>query len=72
MHMPVDAFEDHCWKDVFGPNDFTVYAPYRRRVRIGERPAVLAIDLHRCVFPDAPLPVIEAMWPRRPSSTAIC
>lgn len=59
--MDADTFENHCWRDVFGEDIFTVYAPYRRRVRIGERPAVLAIDLYRCVFPDAPLPVIEAI-----------
>lgn len=57
----VDTFEDHCWKDVIGPETLTVYKPYRRGVRIGERPAVLAIDLYRCVFPDRPLPVIEAV-----------
>ena len=43
-------FEDHCWKDVISPETMKVYEPYRRDVYVGERPALLAIDLYNFVY----------------------
>lgn len=43
-------FEDHCWKDVISPEDLKVYEPYHRDIYVGERPALLAIDLYNFVY----------------------
>lgn len=43
-------FEDHCWKDIVGPEILDVYKPYRREVFVGPRPALLAIDLYNIVY----------------------
>ena len=43
-------FEDHCWKDVFDAETLEIYEPYRREVRVGRGPAVLAIDLYNKVY----------------------
>ena len=45
-----ELFEDHCWKDVFSADDLQTYAPYARETRIGESPALLAIDLYNLVY----------------------
>lgn len=45
-----EEFEDHCWKDVFSPEDLETYAPYARETYIGENPALLAIDLYNLVY----------------------
>ena len=39
-------FEDHCWKDIVDEEILEIYEPYRREVRIGRNPAVLAIVGH--------------------------
>ncbi len=43
-------FEDHCWKDIVGPEILKIYEHYRRDVYVGARPAVLAIDLYNLVY----------------------
>ena len=43
-------FEDHCWEDVVSPEILKVYEPYRRDVYVGDRPALLAIDLYNFVY----------------------
>jgi nicotinamidase-related amidase len=43
-------FEDHCWKDVIGPEVLAIYEPYRRKLRLPSRPALLAIDLYNLVY----------------------
>jgi maleamate amidohydrolase len=43
-------FEDHCWKDVVSPEELETYKPYRRDLYVGERPALLAIDLYNFVY----------------------
>ncbi|MEX2453560.1 MAG: isochorismatase family protein [Rhodospirillaceae bacterium] len=43
-------FEDHCWKDVVPAEILKIYEPYRRDVYVGERPALLAIDLYNLVY----------------------
>ncbi len=45
-----DRFEDHCWKDIVSADILKVYEPYRRETRVGERPALLAIDLYNLVY----------------------
>ena len=37
-------FEDHCWKDIVDDETLEIYEPYRREVRVGRNPAVLAIQ----------------------------
>lgn len=43
-------FEDHCWKDVVSPEELKIYKHYERDVYVGERPALLAIDLYNFVY----------------------
>jgi maleamate amidohydrolase len=52
-------FEDHCWKDVFDAETFEIYEPYRRDLRVGRSPAVLAIDLYNKVYQGGRRPVRE-------------
>jgi maleamate amidohydrolase len=43
-------FEDHCWRDVVSDEILKVYEPYHRDLYVGERPALLAIDLYNLVY----------------------
>ena len=43
-------FEDHCWKDIVPAEDIATYKTFRREVRLGRRPALLAIDLYNVVY----------------------
>jgi len=43
-------FEDHCWKDVVTPEILKTYTPYHRETYIGQRPALLAIDLYNLAY----------------------
>ncbi|MDE0794821.1 MAG: isochorismatase family protein [Alphaproteobacteria bacterium] len=43
-------FEDHCWKDVVSPEELEIYKHYERDVYVGERPALLMIDLYNFVY----------------------
>src|SRR5712671_3264994 len=52
-------FEDHCWKDIVDQDIIEIYEPYRREVRVGSRPAVLAIDLYNKVYQGGNRPVRE-------------
>jgi len=56
--MPRD-FEDHCWKDIIDDEILEIYEPYRREVRVGRNPAVLAIDLYNKAYQGGPGPVRE-------------
>jgi nicotinamidase-related amidase len=49
-------FEDHCWKDVISPEVLEVYSCYQRKVFVGPRPALLAIDLYDVVYRGGPQP----------------
>ncbi len=55
----MDAFEDHCWRDVVDRETLKVYQAYRRETYVGSRPALLAIDLYNLVFEGGPRPVHE-------------
>jgi hypothetical protein len=52
-------FEDHCWKDIIDQEIIEIYESYRREVRVGHRPAVLAIDLYNNVYQGGNRPVHE-------------
>jgi maleamate amidohydrolase len=43
-------FEDHCWKDLVDQDTLQIYQAYRRRIYIGDNPAVLAIDLYNKAY----------------------
>ena len=45
-----DRFEDHCWQDIVSKDILKVYEPYRREVYVGDRPALLVIDLYNLVY----------------------
>jgi nicotinamidase-related amidase len=52
-------FEDHCWKDIVDDEILEIYKPYRRELRIGRNPAVLAIDLYNKAYQGGNRPVRE-------------
>jgi maleamate amidohydrolase len=52
-------FEDHCWKDIVDEEILEIYEPYRREVRLGRNPAVLAIDLYNKAYQGGCRPVRE-------------
>ncbi|MDH3239411.1 MAG: isochorismatase family protein [Alphaproteobacteria bacterium] len=54
------GFEDHCWKDVVGDEIMEIYKSYEREIFVGERPAVLAIDLYKSAYRGGDKPVLEA------------
>src|SRR5580700_5360851 len=55
----VRDFEDHCWKDLVDDEILEIYQPYRRDVRVGRHPAVLAIDLYNKAYQGGCRPVRE-------------
>lgn len=57
----VDKFEDHCWKDVISEEILDIYKPYRRETYVGDRPALLAIDLYNLVYKGGNRPVVEVV-----------
>ena len=52
--MTIAKFEGHCWKDIVTPEILETYTPYHRATFIGQRPALLAIDLHNLVYEGGP------------------
>jgi len=52
-------FEDHCWKDVIDAETIEIYRAYRRRLYVGDNPAVLAIDLYNKAYQGGSRPVRE-------------
>ncbi len=66
----MDDFEDHCWKDVVSPEVLEIYKAYRRETYVGQRPALLAIDLYNLVYDGGPRPVPEVVT-EFPSSCGI-
>lgn len=53
-------FEDHCWRDVIDDDLVEIYKSYERDLHVGERPAILAIDLYRNAYLGGDKPVLEA------------
>jgi maleamate amidohydrolase len=68
--VEVDAFEDHCWRELVPAEILDVYRFYRRQTVVGPRPALLAIDLYNLVFEGGPRPVAEVVQ-AHPSSCGI-
>lgn len=52
-------FEDHCWRDVIAPEALAIYRAYVRETFVGERPALIAIDLYNLAYDGGPKPVRE-------------
>ncbi|MFN3889500.1 MAG: cysteine hydrolase family protein [Beijerinckiaceae bacterium] len=65
-----DKFQDHCWKDVVPATDMRIYEPYTRPTKVGQKPALLAIDLYNLVYRGGPYPPIDLV-DRYPSSCGI-
>lgn len=63
----MEPFEDHCWKDLVSEEILEVYKPYRRKTYVGERPALLAIDLYNLVYEGGPRPPHEVVKEHRSS-----
>ena len=58
--MPRD-FEDHCWKDVVDAETLQIYRDlWTRDTYVGERPAMIVVDLYNSAYEGGPLPVGEA------------
>jgi nicotinamidase-related amidase len=54
-----DAFEDYCWKDIVNDEILEIYGAYRRKLFVGPRPAILAIDLYKKAYQGGNRPVLE-------------
>jgi maleamate amidohydrolase len=54
-----EDFEDHCWRDVISSDVIELYRPYRRKVKIGPRPALLLIDLYNLAYEGGSRPISE-------------
>jgi len=52
-------FEDHCWKDIVDDEILQIYRSYHREIHVGDRPAVLAIDLYNKAYLGGDRPVRE-------------
>ncbi len=52
-------FEDHCWKDIVDADTIQIYQAYRRKLYVGNNPAVLAIDLYNKAYQGGSRPVVE-------------
>jgi nicotinamidase-related amidase len=52
---------DHCWTDVVDTSEQQIYADFFKRTGrgVGDKPALLAIDLYNKVYAGGPLPVAE-------------
>ncbi len=48
--MTTRDFEDHCWRDIVSDDILKVYEAYHRDIYVGERAALLAIDLYNIVY----------------------
>lgn len=63
---------DHCWTDVVDPSELEIYDMFFKRTGrgVGDKPALLAIDLYEKVYTGGPLPVAEVNK-RHPGSCGI-
>lgn len=66
----MDAFEDHCWRELVPPEILDVYRFYRRPTFVGPRPGLLAVDLYNLVFEGGPRPVADVVQ-AHPSSCGL-
>lgn len=54
-----DGFSNHCWDDIIDDEIREIYAAYHRKLYVGTKPAVLAIDLYKKAYLGGNNPVIE-------------
>jgi nicotinamidase-related amidase len=54
-----DDFEDHCWRDVIPADVLEIYRHYRRETFVGDKPALIAIDLYELAYQGGPKQVAE-------------
>jgi nicotinamidase-related amidase len=54
-----DTFEDYCWKDIVNDELLEIYSAYKRRLFVGPKPAILAIDLYKKAYLGGNRPVLE-------------
>jgi len=66
----VRGFEDHCWKDVVDPSVLQIYTAYERTIYVGEKPALLAIDLYNLAYDGGPR-LVEEVVKDYPSSCGV-
>ena len=66
----VSDFEDHVWKDVVPETILDIYQAYERKLYVGTKPALLAIDLYKLAYDGGPQPVEEVVK-KYPSSCGI-
>lgn len=66
----IEAFEDHCWKDVMSATDMKLYSPYARETFVGPSAAFLAIDLYNLVYYGGPGAPVE-LDPQYPNSCGV-
>ena len=52
-------FEDHCWKDIVDEEILEIYQAYHRHIGVGDKPALLAIDLYNLAYEGGNRPVRE-------------
>jgi nicotinamidase-related amidase len=52
-------FEDYCWKDIVDEETMEIYEPYHRKLFVGPKPAILAIDLYNKAYEGGNRPVRE-------------
>lgn len=55
----IDPFEDHCWKDVVPDETLKLYESYRRKLFIGQKPAIVAVDLYDMAYQGGARPISE-------------
>jgi maleamate amidohydrolase len=55
----IEPFEDHCWQDVIPAHLLELYKHYQRDVYVGEKPALVAIDLYEMAYQGGNRPVSE-------------
>lgn len=58
-------FEDHCWKEAISEDVLNIYKAYERDIYVGEKPALLAIDLYNMAYEGgAKLPIeLQSEYP---------
>lgn len=62
-----NEFENHCWQDLYTPEIYDLYAPYRRETGIKGRCGLLLVDLYNLCYEGGDLPIRE-LYKEYPSS----
>lgn len=56
-----NSFENHCWQDVIDQETLSIYSHYARDVYVGERPAILLVDVYKMSYEGGDNPVAEVV-----------